>query len=77
MNSAELQPQVLDQASNEIPEQFLSAEKARHVLGWSPLWSLQEGLTRTVDWYRRFFVTGESTTNSQENHDLRSIRMHH
>ncbi len=59
MNSTELQPTVLDQASNEIPEQYLSAEKARDVLGWRPLWTLEEGLTRTVDWYRQFFVTGE------------------
>jgi CDP-glucose 4,6-dehydratase len=25
---------------------------ARSVLGWSPKWRLDEGLDRTVDWYR-------------------------
>ncbi len=64
MNSTELQPSILNQASHEIPEQYLSADKARDVLGWKPLWSLEEGLTRTVDWYRQFFVTGELPGNS-------------
>ncbi|MEZ6050270.1 MAG: glucose-1-phosphate cytidylyltransferase [Planctomycetaceae bacterium] len=61
MNSTELQPRILNQASNEIPEQFLCADKARDMLGWQPLWSLEEGLSQTVDWYRDFFVTGDST----------------
>jgi len=50
------QPVVLDQASNEIPVQCLSAEKARTVLGWKPLHSLDEGLEATIAWYRKFFA---------------------
>ncbi len=63
MNSSELQPQILNQASHEIPEQYLSADKARSLLNWQPLWSLSDGLARTVDWYREFFLTGESPTD--------------
>lgn len=43
---------VLDQASNEIREQYLSAEKARRRLGWKSSFTLDEGLERTIAWYR-------------------------
>ena len=51
MNSG-LQPKVLNEASNEIRRQCLSAQRARQVLRWSPLFSLDEGLDRTISWYR-------------------------
>jgi CDP-glucose 4,6-dehydratase len=41
-------------ASHEIPEQFLSAEKARKVLDWRPRYSMEEALAETVAWYRDF-----------------------
>jgi CDP-glucose 4,6-dehydratase len=47
-----LEPEVRDEARHEIARQCLSAEKARRVLGWSPIFSLDEGLRRTIDWYR-------------------------
>ena len=50
-----LEPEILNEATNEIQEQFLSAEKARKLLSWSPSYSLDEGLGRTVAWYRDFF----------------------
>src|SRR3984957_7497377 len=49
-----IQPVVLNQASNEIRHQYLSAEKARRMLGWSPLFTLDQGLQATVQWYERF-----------------------
>jgi CDP-glucose 4,6-dehydratase len=54
MNSS-LEPNVRNEATNEIRHQYLSAEKARTVLDWKPLFPLDEGLQRTVDWYTRFF----------------------
>jgi CDP-glucose 4,6-dehydratase len=30
----------------------VDSSRARSVLGWSPKWRLDEGLARTVDWYR-------------------------
>jgi CDP-glucose 4,6-dehydratase len=53
MNST-LEPDVRNQASNEIRHQYLSAARARNELGWNPLFTLQEGLTRTIAWYREF-----------------------
>ena len=46
-----LQPEVRSEARHEIALQALSAEKARRLLGWSPKFSLDEGLRRTVGWY--------------------------
>ena len=53
MNS-DLELDVRNEATNEIRNQYLSAAKARRVLGWKPLFDLDEGLTRTIDWYRGF-----------------------
>ena len=56
MNS-KLEPEVRNEATNEIRHQYLSAAKARERLGWQPLFTLDEGLRRTVDWYKAFLGT--------------------
>lgn len=48
----DLAPIVQSDAPNEIPAQWLDATKARTRLGWAPTFTLQEGLKRTVEWYR-------------------------
>ena len=54
-----LEPEVRNEAVNEIREQYLSAEKARQVLNWRPLFTLDEGLTATIAWYRDFLEAGK------------------
>jgi CDP-glucose 4,6-dehydratase len=49
-------PVILNQASNEIKHQYLSAKKARDMLGWKPLYTPEEGLRRTVAWYKEFLT---------------------
>jgi CDP-glucose 4,6-dehydratase len=49
-----LEPLVLGTASGEIQDQWLSAAKARRVLGWSPRHGLEDGLALTVAWYRSY-----------------------
>jgi CDP-glucose 4,6-dehydratase len=49
-----LEAQILSCAEGEIPEQHLSAAKAREMLGWMPHYSLERGLSETIDWYRSF-----------------------
>lgn len=53
---ADLEPIILNQAHNEIPDQFLASEKAHRLLGWRPQHTLREGLRKTYDWYRRFLI---------------------
>ena len=52
---SDLQPVIRNEASSEIREQVLSAAKARSVLGWQPLFSLDQGLQRAIAWYQNFF----------------------
>jgi CDP-glucose 4,6-dehydratase len=54
----DLQPVVLNKAKHEIKDQYLDASKARQMLGWQPLYSMDEGLALTIDWYRRYFQRG-------------------
>lgn len=51
---SDLRPDVLNEATNEIRQQYLSAEKARRVLDWRPLFTLDEGLANTIGWYEKF-----------------------
>src|SRR5205085_11467400 len=37
---------------NEIDRQWVDATKLRRLTGWEPALSLEEGLRRTIDWYR-------------------------
>jgi CDP-glucose 4,6-dehydratase len=53
-----LRPEVRNEASNEIRHQYLNAERARRLLDWHPLFTLDEGLGRTIDWYTEFFSHG-------------------
>lgn len=39
----------------EIQRQYVSVEKAERLLGWHPRHELEEGLLKTIDWYRSFF----------------------
>ena len=54
MGSA-LEPEIRNEAVNEIRSQYLSAERARRLLQWTPLFTLDEGLARTIAWYSKFF----------------------
>lgn len=51
---SDLLPEVRSEATNEIRDQYLCADKARRMLGWHPLFTLEEGLQRTIGWYKDF-----------------------
>lgn len=51
---SDLEPVIRNEVTNEITQQYLSAQKAHTILGWRPLFTLEEGLKRTIDWYRDF-----------------------
>jgi CDP-glucose 4,6-dehydratase len=60
MGRGDLEPVVQNNASFEIREQYLSCEKARTMLGWSPQYSLTEGLAETIDWYTNHFARSQT-----------------
>ena len=70
MNSS-IEPVVLGEASHEIKHQYLDATKAREVLQWQPLFSLDEGLTRTIQWYTRYF---QQTQTQRTSHADRVVK---
>ncbi len=49
---SDLRPEVRNEATNEIRDQYLSADKARELLDWEPMFTLDQGLERTIAWYR-------------------------
>ena len=55
MNREDLEPLILNEAKGEIKHQYLSAGKAREMLGWKPKYDLEKGLKETIEWYKKFF----------------------
>jgi CDP-glucose 4,6-dehydratase len=57
-----LTPEIRGQGTppGEISRQWLDSSKLRSMTGWAPQVSLEEGLRRTLEWYRRF-VNGQTT----------------
>ena len=49
-----LKPEIRNEVSNEIRNQYLNAEKARRLLNWQPLFNIDEGLKSTIQWYKEF-----------------------
>ena len=52
---SDLEPEIRNEAVNEIREQYLSAATARRTLQWKPVFTLDQGLRLTIDWYRTMF----------------------
>ena len=51
----QLKPIIKNEAKQEIRDQYLSNDKAKKLLGWSPKYTVEEGLRETYDWYVKFF----------------------
>lgn len=58
-----LQPRILNQASHEIRNQYLDCSKARKWLEWSPKHSVEEGLSRTIEWYQGYLGCSDATAS--------------
>ncbi|GAC1307994.1 MAG: GDP-mannose 4,6-dehydratase [Vulcanimicrobiaceae bacterium] len=59
-------PHVVNTAHAEILRQTLDSSKARRLLGWSPAWSLADGLRETVAWYRTHLaIPGVETVHAR------------
>lgn len=60
MNKKSLEPVILNEASNEIVNQYLDCSKAQKMLGWQPSYSRADGLRQTIDWYREYLDIHEN-----------------
>ena len=55
ISGSKLKPKILAEAKNEIKEQYLDCGKARKMLGWKARTDLDDGLKKTISWYKEFF----------------------
>ena len=62
MEREDLEPDVRNEARGEILHQYLSSDKARRLLGWEPVASIDSGLKATIDWYRAFLADTTART---------------
>jgi CDP-glucose 4,6-dehydratase len=53
---SDMVPDVRNEASHEIVHQYLSAAAARRDLQWTPQFTLDDGLAKTIAWYRDFLA---------------------
>jgi CDP-glucose 4,6-dehydratase len=52
--SDKMKPVILgNETKGEITKQYLSSKRARKELRWSPAYSLEESIEKTIDWYRQ------------------------
>lgn len=51
-----LKPIIRNEVKGEIKNQYLSSEKAKRILKWQPRYTLEEGLTKTIEWYSKWFT---------------------
>ncbi len=56
ISGKKIKPIILNEAKNEIREQYLSCEKARKLLSWKPAFSLRTALAETYKWYEEYFT---------------------
>jgi CDP-glucose 4,6-dehydratase len=42
----------------------LDCTKAHNELGWKPVWTTEEGLARTIDWYKAYYEVEKMDTSS-------------
>ena len=73
---SDVEPIVKNEAKAEIQDQTLSSEKALKILGWKPLYTIEEGLEETIAWYKEYFerkaemeADGIATPNQNASHD--------
>lgn len=60
MGREDLAPVILDEVKGEIKHQYLSSEKAKKLLSWTPVASLDDALKETIQWYRDLFAAESS-----------------
>ena len=49
-----LEPEILNQAQQEIEKQYLDCSKAKTMLGWKPEHTLESGIKETIQWYKGY-----------------------
>ena len=56
MGKTHLEPRILNEASHEIPKQYLDCAKARRMMGWRPSFTMDDGLLEAAEWYQEWLT---------------------
>jgi CDP-glucose 4,6-dehydratase len=68
-----IDPKILAIAKAEIHSQYLDSQKAEKMLNWRPVFSLEEGLKKTINWYVKYLEKNEVYKNRIERCLLNSV----
>lgn len=49
-----VEPEILNISDGEIKHQYLSCKKSKTVFNWRAKYSVEEGLTETIAWYKKY-----------------------
>jgi CDP-glucose 4,6-dehydratase len=63
MSKVTLVPRVLNEATHEIPKQYLDCSKAKRMLQWQPKYGLDDGLLEAIAWYEEHFTRRHAVSN--------------
>lgn len=74
MGKTHLEPRILNEASHEIPKQYLDCAKARRMMNWRPAFTMDEGLREAIAWYRDRLGLAEQQSAIDEGKVLRTPR---
>jgi CDP-glucose 4,6-dehydratase len=70
MGREALVPKVLNEASHEIPRQYLDCSKARRMMQWEPKYTLDDGLREAIRWYEEHLRGANSINGADPELDL-------
>lgn len=62
MGKEYLEPEIQNIVTKEIKDQWLSSEKAHKILDWNHQYTLNMGLSMTVDWYDKYFWRADNVS---------------
>jgi CDP-glucose 4,6-dehydratase len=62
-----LTPEVQNHPLKEIRQQYLSAQRAKDLLDWTPEFTMDQGLERTIAWYHPMFAAELSSVERPTN----------
>ena len=53
---SDLEPIINCENHGEIKDQYLDSTKAKTLLNWNPIYGLEEGLKKTIIWYKKQLI---------------------
>ncbi|MEO8634301.1 MAG: GDP-mannose 4,6-dehydratase [Gemmatimonadales bacterium] len=59
LGRTDLTPIIQNEATHEIPRQYLDCTKAHRLMNWHPSYTLEQGLDEAIGWYRECLAAAD------------------